>query len=149
MLVFIDESGDPEFEVDRGSSPIFVAVMVIFSDADAARRTDQLIRKAAVAQKVRPEFKFNKSSGRVRDAFFGAVRSCPFKVRAIVVRKEVIYSARLRTSKEDFYRYFVRQMMAHDNGALGGAKVVIDGSGDREFRRRLAAEGSQVLQFPE
>jgi hypothetical protein len=30
-------------------------------------------------------------------------------------------------------------MMAHDNGTLGQAKVVIDGSGDREFRRRLAA----------
>jgi hypothetical protein len=139
MLVFIDESGDPGFEVDKGSSPIFVAAMVIFPDAEAARRTEQLIRKIAAAHRVRPEFKFNKSSGRLRDAFFGAVQACPFRVRAIVVRKEVIYSARLRSSKEDFYRYFVRQMMAHDNGTLGGAKVVIDGSGDRVFRRRLAA----------
>jgi hypothetical protein len=30
MLVFIDESGDPGFKLDGGSSPVFVAAMVIF-----------------------------------------------------------------------------------------------------------------------
>ena len=30
MLVFIDESGDPGFSLERGASPIFVAAMVIF-----------------------------------------------------------------------------------------------------------------------
>src|SRR5262249_4115055 len=38
-----------------------------------------------------------------------------------------------------FYRFFVRQMMTYDNGALAGAKVTIDGSGDREFRQMLTA----------
>jgi hypothetical protein len=44
------------------------------------------------------------------------------------------------TDKEDFYRFFVRQVMSHDDGALVEARVTIDGSGDRAFRRML--EGS-------
>jgi hypothetical protein len=111
--------------------------MVIFADGDAARTTERIVRDAAVRLRIRPEFKFNKSSARVRDEFFQAVRNCPFSVRAIVVRKETIYSPHLTTDKEDFYRFFVRQLMTHDGGILDHAEVVIDGSGDREFRNNL------------
>lgn len=139
MLVFIDESGDAGFRVERGSTPIFVAVMVIFSDREAARATEVVVREAAIRLHALPEFKFNRSSDSVRDSFFAAIHDCAFLVRAIVVRKEVIYSSRLKTNKEDFYRFFVRQMLANDNGVLVDAKVIIDGSGDREFQRQLAA----------
>ncbi len=60
-----------------------------------------------------------------------------FCVRAIVVQKEKIYSVHLRTKKEAFYNFFVRSMLKFDNGLLQGAKVVIDGSGDRQFRQEL------------
>ena len=43
MLVYIDESGDAGFRVDRGSSPVFVAAMVIFDSADDAALTRRLI----------------------------------------------------------------------------------------------------------
>lgn len=139
MLVFIDESGDPGFAVEAGASPIFVAAMVIFRSGEDARATEAVVRRAAEALRVRPEFKFNKSSLRVRDAFFAAVRHCPFAVRAIVVRKQIIRSPHLMTDKEDFYRFFVRQMMTQDGGVLEQARVVIDGSGDRAFRLMLRA----------
>ncbi|MGH7057157.1 MAG: DUF3800 domain-containing protein [Acetobacteraceae bacterium] len=145
MLVFIDESGDAGFHVERGSTPIFVAAMVIFSDGDAARKTEETIREAAARLRVVPEFKFNNSRDSVRGGFFNAVQDCPFLVRAIVVRKEAIYSPRLKTDKEGFYRFFVRQMLANDNGTLDSAKVVIDGSGDREFQKRLVAALRQRL----
>lgn len=137
MLVFIDESGDPGFKVERGSSPIFVVAMVLFERPEDARATETVILDTMGRLRVRPEFKFNKCSNPVRDGFFEAVRSCPFVVRAIVVRKEVIHSPHLKTDKEDFYRFFVRQMMTHDGGLLEDAKVVIDGSGDRAFRQML------------
>lgn len=137
MLVFIDESGDPGFKVEKGSTPIFAAAMVLFDNAQNAQATEQVIRQAMQRLRVRPEFKFNKSSSQVRDGFFQAVQNCPFSVRAIVVRKEAIYSPHLMTDKEDFYRFFIRQMMIHDNGALVDAKVVIDGSGDRKFKQML------------
>lgn len=137
MLVFIDESGDPGFKISEGSSPLFAAVMVIFGDSDAARQTERAIREAQTRLRVKPEFKFTKASDPVREGFFAAVCRSPFTVRAIVVQKERVYSPHLRSAKEDFYRFFVRQMMEHDGGQLDAARVVIDGSGDRGFRRML------------
>lgn len=137
MFVFIDESGDPGFKLDRGSTPIFAAAMVVFESRDAARDTEAVIRQALVDLRAHPEFKFNKSRDQVRDGFFAAVSGCDFCVRAIVVRKEIIHSDRLRTEKEEFYRFFVKNMVKHDGGLLHDAKVVIDGSGERVFRQDL------------
>ena len=137
MLVFIDESGDPGFKVDRGSTPIFAAAMVVFDTADAAASTGEIIRQSLADLRAFPEFKFNKSRDKVRDGFFEAVAGCEFCVRAIVVRKEVIYSDRLRAQKDEFYRFFVKNMVKYDGGLLKDAKVVIDGSGERVFRQDL------------
>jgi len=123
--------------LDRGASPIFVAVMVIFEEDDHAAATQQAIDDSEARRIHRPEFKFSKCSADVRDLFFEAVRNCHFKVRAIVVRKEVIYSPRLKADKNRFYEYFVKSMMNYDAGILQNAKVIIDGSGDREFRQTL------------
>jgi hypothetical protein len=137
LLVFIDESGDPGFKVAEGASPVFVAVMVIFQSGEDAAATQATIDASEARRRHKPEFKFNKCSDEIRDLFFDAVRRCPFKVRAIVVRKEVIYSPRLKADKDRFYEYFVKAMMSYDNGVLSDARVVIDGSGDREFRQNL------------
>jgi Protein of unknown function (DUF3800) len=139
VLVFIDESGDPGFKVSKGASPVFVAAMVVFDSGDAASKTKEAIEESEARKRHRREFKFSKCSDRVRDAYFEAVCSSPFGVRAIVVRKEVIYSPRLQANKERFYEYFVKQMMKYDGGMLKDARVVIDGSGDRAFRQSLNA----------
>ena len=139
MLVFIDESGDPGFDTDRGATPVFVVAMIIFSNSADALATQAVIANSEVRKTHKPEFKFSKCSDSVRDAFFGAVKECPFTVRAISVRKEVIYSSHLKSDKEKFYEYFVSQMMRHDDGLLNRARVIIDGSGDREFRQNLNA----------
>jgi hypothetical protein len=138
MLVFIDESGDPGFKVAKGSSAVFVAAMVIFQTGADAAETQVRIAASAARRLHKGEFKFSKSRGDVRDAFFEAVCGCPFSVRAIVVQKEKIYSPHLKTVKETFYEFFVKQMLRHDSGSLDGAKVVIDGSGDRAFKRQLS-----------
>jgi hypothetical protein len=137
MLIFIDESGDPGFKLNKGASPIFVAVMIIFEEDRYGALTQSAIEKSEARKVHKPEFKFSKCSGEVRDLFFAAVRTCPFKVRAIVVRKEIIHSPRLKASKERFYEYFVKSMMRYDDGILANARIVIDGSGDREFRQNL------------
>ncbi len=140
MLVFIDESGDPGFKLDKGASPIFVAAMVIFQSSEAASAAHAAIAGSEAKRLHKPrEFKFNKCSYEIRDLFFEAIMPCDFSVRAIVVKKEVIYSPRLIADKERFYEYFVKQMMKHDNRVLSDAKVTIDGSGDRAFRRDLNA----------
>lgn len=137
MLVFIDESGDPGFRVGEGATPLFVAAMVVFDSGEAARQTETAIQGLRRGLRSAGEFKFNKTRDELKDRFFEAVRGCPFRVRAIVVEKARIYSPHLKVDKEGFYRFFVRQMMSHDAGALSDARIVIDGSGDREFRRLL------------
>ena len=139
MLVFIDESGDAGFKVEKGSSPVFVAAMVIFADGTAAAATQDAMAKSEARAMHKGEFKFSKTRADIRDKFFAAVAGCPFTVRAIVVRKELIYSANLKSDKETFYEFFVKQMIRHDNERLENARVVIDGSGDREFRKNLGA----------
>lgn len=137
MLVLIDESGDPGFKIVRGSTPIFVMAMVIFSDLKEAERASDSIARARDRLRVKPEFKFTKSHDNVRDGFFEAVCPCEFSVRALVVDKAAVYSEHLRDDTEAFYNYFVRLLLSNDNGALQGAKIKIDGSGDREFKQEL------------
>jgi len=139
VLVFIDESGDPGFKVDRGSSPVFVLAMVIFESHDAARSTERAVRDLRAKLRVPKEFKFNASSHAIRRGFFSAIAGCNFRIRALVVDKARIRSMHLKTQKEQFYAYFVRQMMTWDGGRLRDAHVRIDGSGDRTFKREFIA----------
>ncbi|WP_029077240.1 DUF3800 domain-containing protein [Kaistia adipata] len=139
MLVFIDESGDPGFKLLKGSSPTFVVCLVAFRDLEQSVLTGQSIRQLAQELKVFPEFKFSDSRDYVRDAFFETVTRFDFCVRALVVQKERIYSEKLRTDKEMFYKFFVKSMLKFDDGLLKGARVILDGSGDRSFRNELSA----------
>ena len=100
MLIFIDESGDPGFKLNKGSAAVFVAVLVAFRDLKQARAAQSAIEGAATRLRVWPEFKFSKCRPEVRDAFFETVRPFDFDVRAIVVEKARIYSEHLRSEKE-------------------------------------------------
>ncbi len=137
MLILIDESGDAGFKITRGSTPYFVVSMVIFQDFKVAEQVSRIISNTRKQLRINPEFKFNKCSYIVRDAFFNAIEPYPFKVRALVVHKEKIYSDNLRDNKDSFYNYFVQLLLKHDNNVLKNARVKIDGSGDREFKREL------------
>lgn len=137
MLVLIDESGDPGFKLTRGSSPHFVVAMVIFDDYEEAERASLLIEQARRSLRVTREFKFSGSHNNVRDGFFSAVSSVKFRLRALVVDKQIIYSSKLREDTDCFYNFFVQMLIRYDNGSLANASVKIDGSGDREFKRQL------------
>jgi len=128
MLVFINESGDPGFKVEKGASPIFVAAMVIFENSADAFAASERIDASEARRCHKTEFKFNKCSYDIRGKFFECAAHCSFLVRSIVARKEVIYSTRLRSGKDSFYEYFVKSMMKYDDGILKGAKGIIDGS---------------------
>jgi hypothetical protein len=139
MLVFIDESGDAGFKLDKGSSNVFAVAMVIFDNHEQA----QLLTAALADLRARwpgvREFKFSKASADLRDQFFATAAGFDFSVRALVVQKELIHSGRLRSNTDAFYQFFVKTMMKFDNGRLQNARVVIDGSGERTFRRDLSA----------
>lgn len=139
MLVLIDESGDPGFRLEKGSTPIFAVSMVIFNEFKEAERCSARIAALQKQLGVNREFKFNKSHNNVRDAFFKGVCGYDFTVRALVVDKAKIQSAYLKGNKEQFYSFFLKLLLKHDGGALANASVKIDGSGNRIFKKELRA----------
>jgi hypothetical protein len=91
MLVFIDESGDPGFKLNRGFTEVVVAAMAAFKNGEAAGVAQSAVE--AVVRRLRiSDEKFNKSRHEVRDAFFKGIARCAFRIRAIVVKKALIYS---------------------------------------------------------
>lgn len=145
MLVLIDESGDPGFKLTKGSTSHFVAAMVIFRDFAQAEACSQAIKDLRPRLPHSGEFKFNKSSVKVKDEFFAAVGPYDFEVWALVVDKSLIHSENLRRNDDKFYNYFVKQLLGCD-AKLSDARVKIDGSGDREFKQQLQRYLKQSLR---
>jgi len=137
MLVFIDDSGDPGFKFEKGSSEIFVISCVIFADELEAEKTAVAIkgfrRKLRFPDDV--EFKFSKSRKSIKEGFLETINSFHFKIRSLVIKKALIKSDELRGNKNSFYSYAIKLLLQHSDGSVLDAKVRIDGSGDRLFRK--------------
>lgn len=147
MLVFIDDSGDPGFQIQKGSSAVFVIALAIFDDNLEAEKTSLAIKELRRKLKVSDnyEFKFNKSERRFKDAFFNQVIQFKYRVRAIVVKKEIIYSLRLRTYKENFYNYIIMQVLKQSKGYIKNAKLKFDKRGEKAIRDQLRVYLSREL----
>lgn len=139
MLVFIDDSGDAGFKLDRGSSLFFVITCVIFEDNLEAEKTSVAIKEYKRECKFsdNTEFKFNGSSKNIRIGFFEKVDSFKFYIRSLVVDKRKIYSPELKNNKNSFYSYAIKQVLSHSNDEILDAKIKIDGSGDRTFKKNF------------
>ena len=51
--------------------------------------------------------------------------------------KRKIKSDQLKNDKQSFYSYFIKMILRYSGGSIVNAKVKIDGSGDRIFRKRF------------
>lgn len=141
MLVFIDDSGDPGFKIGKGSSLVFVIACIIFDDELEAEKTALAIKEFRRELKFPDsvEFKFSKSSKEIRVKFLHAVNGYKFKIRCLVIKKELIRSQELRSNKNSFYSYAIKLLLEHNDGSIFDAKIRIDGSGDRVFRKSFTA----------
>ena len=137
MIVFIDESGDPGFSFEKGSSKVFVIVCIVFQDELDAEKAAVAIKELRRTLKFsdKTEFKFNGSRKKVRLEFLQTVKPFKFEVRALVVKKSTIRSPLLKGNKNSFYNYFIKMILTNTRGTILNAKSRIDGSGDRLFRR--------------
>ena len=137
MLVFIDDSGDPGFKTEEGSSQHFVIALVIFKDEleaeNAAVAIKNLRRILEFPDSV--EFKFHKSRKDVRLQFLETVRVFDFSIRCIVIDKNVVYSEKLKTDRTSFYNYAMKLVLKNSGEMIQNAKIRVDGRGDRNFRR--------------
>jgi hypothetical protein len=139
MLVFIDESGDRGLKFDRGSSLFFTCVAVVFADnfsADACDRTIDMLRRT-LNKPAGFEFHFSHCSDAIRTAFLGAIINDTFRYAGFVVDKKRLYGDRFYRP-EQFYEFAVRLVCEQVRPLLNNAKIIIDKSGNREFRLQLA-----------
>jgi len=141
MLVFIDESGDPGLKIEKGSSKFFTVSLVIFEDKDEALACDQRITllKRELGWKEDSEFHFKRNSDNVRRAFLKAVAPYNFFYYGIVINKDPkkLWGEGFR-NKSSFYKYACSLVFQNAKDKLENSTVVIDRSGNLDFRRQLA-----------
>jgi hypothetical protein len=139
MLVFVDESGDAGLKIQQGSSSHFVVVLVIFDDHAEATRADyhiSTIRKMlGVNQKF--EFHFQKMNSNFRRKFLEEISQFSFQYYGIVINKSKLYGPGF-SYPDSFYKYTCKLVCHNAKDCLRDAKITIDGSGSREFKRELA-----------
>jgi len=148
-IVFIDDSGDPGFKISKGSTEFFVIAAVIFDDSLETEKTAVGIKEARreMGFSDSVEFKFNKSSRKIREKFLRSVNKFNFRIRCIVVDKKEIRSPELRSKKESFYNYIIKMLLQHSNESILEASVKIDGSGNKVFRKSFIDYLRKQLNF--
>lgn len=136
QLVFIDDSGDPGFKLDKGSSSHFVIACVIFEDPLAAEETALIIKKYRrdLGWTDRREFKFNKTNKKYIKELLGRIKNCDFRVRAICIDKANIRSGELRNKQDSFYNYAIKEVLSKTE-SLKDADIRLDGHSGRAYKK--------------
>lgn len=140
QLIFIDDSGDPGFKFNRGSSRYLVMACIIFDSKISAEYTSASIKMLKEQMKWRQEreFKFHRANDEQKKLFFDTIRKHNFKIRTIVVDKSKIVEPTLRKS-ESFYNYVIKEVLSNFND-MKMARVSLDGSGNKSFRKKSTAD---------
>lgn len=140
MLAFIDESGDPGFKLEKGSSRYFIVALVMFEDHEEAEACDHRISLLKRELGYPPDFEFHfaHNSHRVRLAFLQAVAPYDFFYFGIVLNKdpEKLWGEGFKF-KESLYKYTCSLVFENAKPYLRQAIIVIDKSGRKEFRSQL------------
>lgn len=144
MYIFIDDSGDGGFKIEKGSSRFIVMAACIFEDDEALTALDDAITRArtAIGRQDR-EFKYNKSSERHKEIYFNEIKDINFHIRVIYAEKAYIYSTTLRQSPEALKSYLIKMLLTHHYGNLHDAEVFIDGQDKRAF----GIPGDKYIQY--
>jgi hypothetical protein len=140
MLVFIDESGDPGLKIEQGSSRYFTVSLVVFEENDEALACDQRIEllKRELNWDSASEFHFKSNSDRVREAFLQAVMPYSFFYYSVVINKDPkkLWGDGFK-DKMSFYKYACSLVFENAKDKLDCATIIIDKSGNLDFRRQL------------
>lgn len=147
MLVFIDESGDPGFDIERGASELFVVAAVMFQNDDDAERCSSRIDlvRGELGLPEHVEFRFVKSSHTVRLRFLEQVAGHNFFYLGIVIDKRKL-TRRQFPSSSAFYEYIVGLSLEFLRPHLQGAAVDVDRGGSADFGKRLCRQISKNLK---
>lgn len=141
MLIFIDESGDSGLKIDKGSSRYFTVGLVLFEEVEEAISCDQRIQllKREVGWRENDEFHFKNNSDKIRVAFLKAVSPYNFFYYGIVINKnpKKLFGDGFK-NKSSFYKYACGLVFENAKEKMRDSIVVIDESGNLDFKNQLA-----------
>lgn len=142
MFVYLDESGDPGFRFNHGSSLYFVITLLLIDDPIPVQAAvDELRRELGFGP--RSEFKFSHSADDIKERFLRVLRRHDVQIRALVIDKRLMTAPYMR-KRETFYNYLIRLILTHDHGTIKGATLVLDES--VKSRKRKEQLGSYLRQ---
>ena len=145
QLIFIDDSGDPGFKFNRGSSRYFVIACVIFNNREASEITSQVLHslKREMSWNQNREFKFHRANDGQKELFFNSIKNSPFKIRAIAIDKYKIKEA-ITIQQHSFYlQTIIRVLDNYTN--MNKAQIYLDGKENRNFQKQSSAKIRKVL----
>jgi len=147
MLLFIDESGDPGREIDRGSSKYFIVALLAFENHNDASAVDERIDLLRVEMGLTDhfEFHFNKMKPGQRKQFLSAIAPYKFMYWGIVINKAKL-SAQEVHFKQSLHKYACGLVFENAKPRLSNTIVVIDGTVSKDFRQQLKTYLSRRLK---
>jgi len=141
MLIFIDESGDSGLKIKEGSSRYFTIALVVFEENEEASGCEQRISllKKELGLTKDFEFHFKRNSDKVRRSLLAAVAPYSFFYYGIAINKDPkkLWGEGFK-NKESFYKYACGLVFENAKEKLDHATIVIDESGNLDFKRQLA-----------
>jgi len=124
MFVYLDETGDTGFKFDRGSSRFFLVTILLVPDPLPLNSAIDDLR-SAMHFTADYEFKFMKSSHKIRCEFLKTIIRHDALIRCLVVDKSQLTQPHMR-KRETFYNYLVKLLLKYDNGRLEDARLILD-----------------------
>lgn len=139
QLIFIDDSGDPGFKLNRGSSKYFVIVAILFENEFSAERASLALRqfKKSLGWTEKREFKHNKSSNELKSKFFDILKTLDFKASIKIVDKIKIKDSRLINSPSLFYNDTILNAIEPFFKKTSSIKIYVDGESGNNYRRNV------------
>lgn len=139
MQIFIDESGDPGFLIEDGSSRFFVVAIVIFEKDDQASLTKLELEKLGERwhKPKKFELKFSKLSEAERVEALQLASKFDFKIRAVIFDKVRMNELQLQHFKKNYYQYAIRSLLDRPDCNLTNSTIKIDTFGEDYYRDSL------------
>jgi len=153
MIIFIDESGDPGFKIEKGSSQYLIISLIIFEDWEETQKARDVIEeyRKSIRYPKSAEFKFNKTNRKVIIGLLKAIYNTNFRIRAIVVKKAK-FNCSSKMSSLQIYKYLLALLLKDILKRDQKNTIYLDGIAEREFRRTVATSlrkyvGRKILKF--
>jgi hypothetical protein len=138
MIIYIDESGDSGFKIEKGSSRYIVISAVIFKrEKDAQIVVDKINEyKKKLKYSSSYEFKFNKTNKKIILGFLKSIGRCDFEIYSVIVDKTGINLFH-NVSKRKVYDYLLTVLLDKCASTKEITHIQLDGTAERALTNSI------------